>query len=87
MKRRLFLAGSVSAALAACGPIGNKLNETSSFHALLERAEGVNESVIGTRGHAKLYNPRDISAALPIDSLDTPSDSQSTQLLARDFQP
>jgi DMSO/TMAO reductase YedYZ molybdopterin-dependent catalytic subunit len=86
MKRRLFLAGSVSAALAACGPIGNKLNEASGFHALLERAEGVNASVIGTRGHAKLYKPSDIST-LPIDSLDTPSDSQYTQLLARNFEP
>lgn len=83
MNRRLFIATSISGALASCSALGNKLNENHGFHSLLEGAEGLNERVIGTRGRVKLYGPADISANFPLDSLDTPSDSFYSQL-ARD---
>jgi DMSO/TMAO reductase YedYZ molybdopterin-dependent catalytic subunit len=73
----------MSAALTACAPIGTKLNENRGFHDLLERAEGLNETLIGTRGRARLYKPSDISPYFPVNSLDTPADS-SYAALARD---
>lgn len=75
MKRRLFLASSISAALAACSPIGTKLNDTKGFHDALTSAEALDARIIGTRGMAALYRPQDISRDFPIDSLDTPSDA------------
>lgn len=74
MKRTLFLASSIAAALSACGPIGNKLNDNQGFHNALESAEGLNQRFIGTRGRARLYRPSDISPDFPLNSLDTPSD-------------
>lgn len=87
MKRRLFIASTLSGALAACAPIGNKLNQNTAFHRLLESAEGINETIIGTHGRAALYRPQDISAEFPIDSLDTPSDAAYTRLMREDFAP
>ncbi|MFN2449254.1 MAG: molybdopterin-dependent oxidoreductase [Candidatus Baltobacteraceae bacterium] len=75
MKRKMFLATGLSAALTACAPIGTKLNENTAFHRLLESAEGLDAAAIGTRGRAVLYKPADISSDFPIDSLDTPADS------------
>ncbi|HZZ64085.1 MAG TPA: molybdopterin-dependent oxidoreductase [Candidatus Baltobacteraceae bacterium] len=87
MKRRLFIASTLSGALAACAPIGNKLNQNAAFHRLLESAEGVNETIIGTHGHARFYRPQDISADFPIDSLDTPSDAVYSRLIGEQFRP
>jgi DMSO/TMAO reductase YedYZ molybdopterin-dependent catalytic subunit len=85
MKRKIFLASSISAALAACSPIGTKLNESRGFHNVLESAENLNASVIGTRGRVREYSPRDVSANFPIDSLDTPGDSAYMRLIADGF--
>lgn len=85
MKRRLFIATSISAALAACSPIGTKLNENGGFHNLLEGAEGLNARVIGTRGLARQYKESDISADFPLNSLDTPSDALYTGLMKSGF--
>ncbi len=86
MKRRLFLATSISAALSACAPIGTKLNDNHGFHNFLESAEGLNELAIGTRGRATLYRPSDISNDFPIDSLDTPTDSTYSGLVGDGFR-
>ncbi len=83
MKRRLFLASSLSAALASCSQIGTKLNDNGGFHRALESAEWVNQRLIGTRGRAREYGPADISKDFPINSLPTPKDSQYSDL-ARD---
>jgi DMSO/TMAO reductase YedYZ molybdopterin-dependent catalytic subunit len=80
MQRRLFIASSISAALAACSPIGTKLNENRAFHHLLETAEGLNERAIGTRGLVREYKAADISADFPVNSLDTPGDVEYTRL-------
>ena len=86
MKRKLFLASTISAALSACAPIGTKLNDNAGFHHVLESAEGWNEALIGTRGHARLYSAADISSAFPIDSLDTPSGSNYQRLVNENFR-
>jgi DMSO/TMAO reductase YedYZ molybdopterin-dependent catalytic subunit len=85
MKRKLFIATSISAALSACSPIGTKLNENRGFHNVLESAEGVNRRLIGTHGRVREYLPRDISADFPLDSLDTPGDSAYMRLIADRF--
>ncbi|HET7813259.1 MAG TPA: molybdopterin-dependent oxidoreductase [Candidatus Baltobacteraceae bacterium] len=86
MKRKIFLASTISAALAACSPIGTKLNGNQHFHDALDSAERLDERVLGTRGLAALYRPQDISADFPIDSLDTPSDSGYERLAASGFR-
>ncbi len=86
MKRRLFLASTISAALSACAPIGTKLNDNPHFHNLLDSAEGLDAAVLGTRGRTRLYSPRDVSAIFPIDSLDTPSDTFYQRLMQDGFR-
>ncbi len=85
MQRKLFLASGIGAALAACSPIGTKLNENRGFHSLLESAERLNGGLIGTRGRAHLYASSDISADFPVNSLDTPSDSLYEGLMLHNF--
>jgi DMSO/TMAO reductase YedYZ molybdopterin-dependent catalytic subunit len=86
MKRRLFLATSMSAALSACGAIGTKLNDNKRVHDVIDSAEQLNNTVIGTHGLAREYSVSDISAVFPIDSLDTPSDALYTALVRNDFR-
>jgi DMSO/TMAO reductase YedYZ molybdopterin-dependent catalytic subunit len=85
MKRKLFLATSLSAALAGCSAIGTKLNDNPGFHNALESAEAVNERIIGTRGRARLYAARDISGDFPVNSFDTPATPLYTRLAQRGF--
>jgi len=85
MKRRLFIASSLSAALAGCGAIGTKLNDEKHVHDVLTSAEALNNAVIGTHGRVREYKPSDISAFFPIDSLDTPSDALYTKLVRTAF--
>jgi DMSO/TMAO reductase YedYZ molybdopterin-dependent catalytic subunit len=79
------MATSLSAVLSACSPIGTKLNESGAFHKILNSAEDLNERVIGTRGLAREYTARDISADFPLNSFDTPSDSHYTHLIRDRF--
>ncbi|HET9097411.1 MAG TPA: molybdopterin-dependent oxidoreductase [Candidatus Baltobacteraceae bacterium] len=85
MKRRLFIATSLSAALAGCSAIGTKLNENSGFHNVLEGAEAVNAHLIGTHGRVREYSARDISSDFPVNSLDTPGSSAYMRLIADRF--
>jgi DMSO/TMAO reductase YedYZ molybdopterin-dependent catalytic subunit len=85
MKRKLFLASSISAALAACSPIGTKLNDSHGFHSALEAAEKLNASLIGTRGRVREYSQRDISSNFPLDSLDTPGSYEYMRMIADRF--
>jgi hypothetical protein len=86
MKRRLFIATTISSALAACSPIGTALNDNASFHRLLESAEPLDHALIGTRGLAQTYPESAISPDFPIDSLPTPSDSHYMDLLGAHFR-
>jgi DMSO/TMAO reductase YedYZ molybdopterin-dependent catalytic subunit len=86
VKRRLFVASTISSALAACAPIGTALNNNAGFHALLGSAQALNHAVIGTHGLAKEYSERDISSDFPIDSLPTPSDAAYAALRKDGFR-
>lgn len=86
MRRKLFLASSISAALAGCSAIGTKLNDNPKFHAMLESAERWNEAVIGTRGRARLYRESDVSRNFPVNSLDTPGDAYYQRLANERFR-
>lgn len=85
MRRKLFIASSLSAALSACSAIGTKLNENRGFHNVLEGAEQVNERVIGTRGRVRQYSVADISSDFPVNSLDTPGSTAYMGLLNSKF--
>jgi DMSO/TMAO reductase YedYZ molybdopterin-dependent catalytic subunit len=85
MKRRIFIASSVSAALAGCGPIGSALNNNSAFHAMLDSAEGLNHAVIGTRGLARLYTDRDVDRVFRVNGFSTPNDAHYMTLAAGNF--
>ena len=86
MKRKLFIATSLSAALAGCSAIGTKLNNDARVHAAIDSAEGLNRALIGTHGLAKTYAAGDISSEFPIDSLPTPGDSYYHRILADRFR-
>ncbi|HUA08434.1 MAG TPA: molybdopterin-dependent oxidoreductase [Candidatus Acidoferrales bacterium] len=86
MKRRLFVATSISSALAACSPIGTALNDNAAFHNLLGSTQALNHALIGTHGLAKEYQERDISPDFPIDSLPTPDDANYAGLVRDGFR-
>jgi DMSO/TMAO reductase YedYZ molybdopterin-dependent catalytic subunit len=81
MKRQLFIASSLSAALAGCSAIGTKLNDNARVHAVIDSAEVLNRALIGTHGLAKEYARRDISSDFPIDSLPTPTDTSYERIV------
>lgn len=87
MNRRLFIATSISSALAACSPIGTALNNNDKFHSALESAEHLNHALIGTRGMAREYRDSDVDRNFRVNGLPTPSDSRYQQLVARRFEP
>lgn len=80
MKRRIFLAGSLSALTVGCSPIGKALNENAQFHRMLGAAEPLNQALIGTRGMAKLYSESDIDRRFRTNGFDTPSDDSYRRL-------
>ena len=88
MKRRLFVAASVSAALAGCSRVAsttNGLNENTALRGVLKIPERLNHALIGTRGSARLYSEADITHDFPTNGLDTPSDSTYAALRQSDF--
>jgi DMSO/TMAO reductase YedYZ molybdopterin-dependent catalytic subunit len=85
MKRKLFIATSVSAALSGCGPIGSALNNNAAFHAMLDSAENLNHAVIGTRGVAREYRDRDVDLVFRVNGFSTPTDSRYMELAATSF--
>ena len=86
MNRRLFIASSVTAAVAAgCSPIGTALNGNDRFHAVIDSAETLDRALIGTRGMARLYKPGDIDRPFRVNGFATPSDSLYDGLLHDDF--
>ena len=81
MKRRLFVASSLSAiGLTACGPVKESLTN-GPFRAVLLAAEPLNHAVIGTHGMAREYAERDINRDVRVNGLDTPSDALYTGLV------
>jgi len=85
MKRQLFIATSLSAALAGCGAIGTKLTANDRVHAMLDAGENLDLGLIGTHGFAREYAPSDVSRDFPINSLDTPADATYVHLMRNAF--
>ncbi len=86
MKRKLFLASSISSALAACSPIGTALNQNAGFHNALKSGEFVSHHLIGTHGLAREYRESDIDRKFRVNGLATPSDSRYTDLVSSQFR-
>ncbi len=84
MKRRLFVASSIAAALGACAPIGTKLND-SSFHELLRGAESLNYPLIGTHGLAREYREQDVDRDFRVNGLPAPQSSQYERFVRDGF--
>ncbi|HZY99892.1 MAG TPA: molybdopterin-dependent oxidoreductase [Candidatus Baltobacteraceae bacterium] len=85
MKRNLFIATSMSAALSACGPISNKLNDNQAFRRLLEAAEPVNHALIGTRGLARQYRDSDVDREFRVNGFSAPGDANYQRFIADNF--
>lgn len=85
MKRRLFIATSISSALTACAPLGTALNQNAGFHNLLGSAQALNHAVIGTRGLAREYGDADVDTDFRVNGLATPSDANYHGLVASGF--
>jgi DMSO/TMAO reductase YedYZ molybdopterin-dependent catalytic subunit len=86
MKRRLFVATTISSALAACAPIGTVLNTNKEFNRFLNVVEPLNHALIGTRGLAQTYPESAITPDFPVESLPTPSGLEYTSFLSTDFR-
>lgn len=86
MKRRLFIASSLSA-LGGCGPISAALSQNQGVQRVLASAEGLNHVVIGTRGLAREYRERDVDRHFRVNGFATPSDARYAELIARNFAP
>ena len=86
MKRRLFIASSMTAAvLGGCGPVTSALNNNEAFQRVLGVAEPVNHALIGTRGLAREYRDGDVDKAFRVNGFATPSDTRYMNLLATQF--
>ncbi|MBV9409178.1 MAG: molybdopterin-dependent oxidoreductase, partial [Candidatus Eremiobacteraeota bacterium] len=86
MKRRLFLASSLSAlGLAGCGPVKDGLTN-GPFRAVLLSTENLNHAVIGTHGLAREYRDSDVDRTFRVNGLDTPSDATYTALAHGGFR-
>jgi DMSO/TMAO reductase YedYZ molybdopterin-dependent catalytic subunit len=86
VRRRIFLASSVSALLTGCGPIGSTLNNNEAVKHVLASAEGLNHALIGTRGLAREYRDRDVDRNFRVNGFATPADSRYTMLAASNFR-
>ena len=86
MKRRIFLASSISAALAGCSPVGTVLNNNGAFRRLLASAEGLDHAVIGTRGLARLYGDGDVDRNFRTNGFSPPADSAYASMSADGFR-
>jgi DMSO/TMAO reductase YedYZ molybdopterin-dependent catalytic subunit len=75
VKRRLFVASSLSAlGLAGCGQVKESLTN-GPFRGALLSTEKLNDAVIGTHGMAREYKDSDVDRDFRVNGLDTPSDA------------
>ncbi len=85
MKRQLFIASSLSAALAGCSAIGTRLNDTR-FRDVLNAAEPLNRALLGTHGLAKEYRDADIDRSFRVNGFDTPMDAHYAMLMHTNYR-
>ncbi len=87
MKRRLFVASSISSALAACAPVSNALNNNPTVQRALTLDGKLNHFAIGTRGMAPLYPHSAIMLHdYPVNSLPTPTSAEYAALQRSAFR-
>ena len=86
MKRGLFVATSLGAALAGCARVTNGLNDNVQVKSIVDSAESLNHAIIGTHGMAKIYADSEITQDFPTNGLATPSsDARYGRLMKADF--
>jgi DMSO/TMAO reductase YedYZ molybdopterin-dependent catalytic subunit len=85
VKRRLFIASSVSAALAGCGPIANTVAGNPVWQKILNSVEPVNHALIGTRGLAREYGDSAVDRDFRVNGFATPGTTQYARLVAGHF--
>lgn len=86
MKRRLFVASSLSAvALSGCG-VGNALTQNQTVHKILTSVDALNLHLIGTRGMAKEYSDADVDRNFRVNGFATPTSSLYGHYLADKFR-
>jgi DMSO/TMAO reductase YedYZ molybdopterin-dependent catalytic subunit len=76
MKRRLFVASSLSAVTLAGCAAGNALTQNQTVHKILSSVDVLNHGLIGTRGMAKEYTDADVDRHFRTNGFDTPSSSR-----------
>ncbi len=86
MKRQLFIATSVSAALTGCAPIGTALNNSDAVRKVLASVESIDYAYLGrSRAPAREYAESDIAPVFRVNGFQTPSDATYKGLLASQF--
>ena len=84
MKRHLFVASSLSAALSGCG-VGNALTQNQTVHNILTSVDTLNHALIGTRGMAKEYRESDIDRDFRVNGFDPPDSAGYARLVKDNF--
>jgi DMSO/TMAO reductase YedYZ molybdopterin-dependent catalytic subunit len=86
VRRKLFLATSLSAlGLTACGSVKDSLTN-GPFRSVLLSTEKLNHAVIGTHGLAREYKDSDVDRNFRVNGLDTPTDSLYSGLVHGGFR-
>jgi DMSO/TMAO reductase YedYZ molybdopterin-dependent catalytic subunit len=86
MRRRLFIASSLSAlGLAGCGQVKDSLTN-GPFRGALLSTESLNHAVIGTHGLAREYKDSDVDRNFRVNGLDTPTDPTYASLARGGFR-
>jgi len=86
VKRRLFVATSLGAALAGCAKVGqvtNALNGNGPIHQAIGIVQPLDHGVFGTRGMARVYPDSYVDKDFRTNGLPTPTDT-TYQALAKD---
>ncbi|MDQ2908165.1 MAG: molybdopterin-dependent oxidoreductase [Candidatus Eremiobacteraeota bacterium] len=88
MKRRLFVAASISAALGGCAPVTNALNNNAAIHRVISYDGAFNRFAIGRGALARIYPQSAVTpiSTYPIDSLPTPTDPVYAALRSHGFR-
>jgi len=85
VKRRLFVASSMAAALAGCDGVTNALAGNAGVRRVVDAAALLDAGVIGTHGRAQLYAASQITRDFPTNGNPTPTDMTYAALEAHRF--
>lgn len=85
MNRRLFIASSLSAGLAGCGPIGTALNGNAGVRNVLASVEHLDYALFSGENLAREYPKSAIAPFFRVNGFATPDDAPYRALLASHF--